>query len=425
MLTNVAAIVLAGGQGTRLWPLTQKRAKPAVPIAGKFRLIDIAMSNCLHSDVRKMYVLTQFASESLHRHINQTYLFPAWSTGFTQILAAQQTMENKDWYQGTADAVRQNLAYLDSKEFDYYLILSGDHLYRMDYREMLKTHQQSGADVTVSVLPVSREKAAQFGVLQTDINGRISAFYEKPKDEQILERFTPDPAWLQRQGWSKQADVLLASMGIYIFSRRALFKMLQDSSAGDFGRGIFPEAIERYHVQAHYFDDYWEDIGTIRSFYDAMINLTEPEPKFDFYREDRPVYTHARFLPGARIDECTVHESVICDAARLDHATISKSIIGIRSRVTTGARLEHVYLMGADYMESVQESRAAGKIPLGVGENSIIEDALIDKNARIGRNVTMLRAGRRRNADEELFSIRDGILIVPKGTEIPDGANLQ
>ncbi len=425
MLINVAAIVLAGGQGTRLWPLTEKRAKPAVPIAGKFRLIDIAMSNCLHSDIRKMYVLTQFASESLHRHINQTYLFPAWSTGFTQILAAQQTVENKDWYQGTADAVRQNLTFLAGKEFEYYLILSGDHLYRMDYREMLKTHQQTGADVTVSVLPIEREKAGQFGVLKTDSDGRISAFYEKPKDEQTLDLFTPNPDWLNKHGWKKQGDVLLASMGIYIFSRQALFGMLQASDASDFGKGIFPEAIERYHVQAHYFNDYWEDIGTIRAFYDAMINLTERKPRFDFYCEDRPVYTHARFLPGARVDECCVHESVICDAARLDHATIDKSIIGIRSRVTAGAHLSRVYLMGADYMESEEESRRMGKIPIGVGENSVIEDALIDKNARIGQNVVMRREGRRRNADEALFAIRDGILIVPKGTEIPDGMVLQ
>lgn len=424
MAHQMVAIVLAGGQGTRLAPLTDNRAKPAVPIAGKFRLVDIAMSNCLHSGIRQMFVLTQFASESLHRHINQTYFFPPWSNGFAQILAAQQTVENTSWYQGTADAVRQNLTYLNNREFEHYLILSGDHLYRMDYRDMLRTHLNTEADVTVSVIPVARQEASEFGVLKAEMTGRVSDFYEKPDTEELLNQYSPNKAYLQANGFDNAGSHMLASMGIYLFSRKALFGLLEGSDESDFGRGIFPSAIKEHRVFAHFFNDYWEDIGTIRAFYQAMIDLTNPKPRFDFYEEPRPVITHARFLPGARIDACQIEKSVICDAARMLKATIRKSIIGVRSRVRAGATLDHVVMMGADYMEDHIELGASSTPDspfLGIGEDTVIEKAIIDKNARIGRNVRMKAQGRPKEAQEANYVIRDGVLIIPKSAVIPDG----
>ncbi|MFQ5632201.1 MAG: glucose-1-phosphate adenylyltransferase [bacterium] len=425
MLENVIAVILAGGQGSRLWPLTEKRAKPAVPIAGKFRLIDISFSNCLHSDVRKIFVLTQFASKSLHRHISATYPFPQWSRGFVQILAAQQTMESKTWYQGTADAVRQNLEFLVQKGIDHYLILSGDHLYRMDYRDMLKTHTESKADVTVSVIPVAREKAHHFGILKTDEHGQISDFHEKPDSLDILDEYKPNQDWLRNNCLTDKEDCVLASMGIYIFSRKALFVMLDQTNESDFGKGIFPKAIKQFKVVAHCFNDYWEDIGTIKAFYESMIALTEQKPRFDFYNDRIPVFTHARFLPGARIHGCNIAESIICDAARMQNATIHKSIIGIRSMVREGAKLDRVVLMGADFAETETEKADCvntGKPLVGIGEGSIIEKAIIDKNARIGKNVRMLVEGRPQEIDEKNYAIRDGILIVPKNAVIPDGS---
>ncbi|KAA3660653.1 MAG: glucose-1-phosphate adenylyltransferase [Calditrichaeota bacterium] len=425
LIENLIAIVLAGGQGSRLSPLTEKRSKPAVPIAGKFRLIDVPMSNCLHSGIRKMFVLTQFASESLHRHLTQTYPFPPWSNGFAQILAAQQTLSNSNWYQGTADAVRQNLIYLRNKDFEYFIILSGDHLYRMNYRHMLETHQAQNADVTVSVLPISKENADQFGVLKTDNKGKIVSFYEKPDSPELLKLFAPNMQWVKAQGYSGSTDCMLASMGIYIFSRKALFEMLEESNESDFGKGIFPQAIKKYNVVAHYFDDYWEDIGTIKSFYDAMIDLTKPEPKFNFYEENKPIYTHARFLPGAQIDDCNITQSLICDAARLDHSEISGSIVGVRSVVKKGCKLRGVVLMGADFMEmegELKDNDSNGLPPVGIGEKTVIEKAIIDKNARIGKNVKMLAAGRSNEKTDMNYSIRDGILIVPKDAVIEDGA---
>ena len=421
IIDNFVAIVLAGGQGSRLSPLTEKRSKPAVPIAGKFRLIDIAMSNCLHSGIRKMFVLTQFASESLHRHLTQTYPFAPWSNGFAQILAAQQTLSNTNWYQGTADAVRQNLIYLSNKKFEYFIILSGDHLYRMNYQKMLDTHKAQQADVTVSVLPIGKENADQFGVLKTDNKGKIVSFYEKPDSPELLKLFSPNMQWVKAQGYAGSTDCMLASMGIYIFSRKALFDMLEESNESDFGKGIFPQAIKKYNVVAHYFDSYWEDIGTIKSFYEAMIDLTKPAPKFNFYEENRPIYTHARFLPGAQINECKISRSLVCDAARLDNSEINDSIIGVRSVVQKGCKLDGVVLMGADFMETdheLKENDKNGLPRVGIGKNSIIEKAIIDKNARIGENVKMKVAGRVKEKTEKNYSIKEGILIVPKDAVI-------
>ncbi len=427
MLENVIAVILAGGRGTRLWPLTQKRAKPAVPIAGKFRLIDITISNCLHSDIRKIYILTQFASESLHRHIHQTYTFPFFTKGFITILAAQQTPDNTGWYQGTADAVRQNLNYLDQRGAEYYLILSGDHLYRMDYREMLETHQATGADVTVSVYAVPRRRAHEFGILKTDASGRILDFYEKPSDPNVLAELAPDARWMQQNGLPVQDDLVLASMGIYIFGRKALFDLLQSNPGSDFGKEIFPEAIKKYNVVAHPFVGYWEDIGTIHAFYKAMIDLTAEKPAFEFYEENWPYYTHPRFLPGSRIDQCQIKQSVICEAARMSQATIENCIIGIRSCIRKQAVLRNVVLMGADFLESAadrEENRRAGIPDVGIGENSVIENAIIDKNARIGRHVRLLVEGRPQEATGDNYAIRDHILIVPKSAILPDGFTL-
>lgn len=427
IIDNLIAVVLAGGQGSRLSPLTLKRSKPAMPIAGKFRLIDIAMSNCLHSGIRKMFVLTQFAAESLHRHITQTYPFAPWQNGFAQILAAQRTLDNTNWYQGTADAVRQNLTYLNGKGFDYFIILSGDHLYRMDYREMLATHKEQNADVTVSVLPVKQEEAYHFGVLKTDNKGKINSFYEKPDTPELLQEYAPNMQWVKERGYNGSDNCMLASMGIYIFSREALFKMLEGTDESDFGKEIFPKAINGYNVVAHYFDDYWEDIGTIKSFYSAMINLTKPDAKFNFYDEKRPIYTHARFVPGALINCCTINQSIICDAARIENAIISGSIVGIRSIIQKKCKLTDVVLMGADYMETdaeIAESKEQGIPPIGIGENTEIEKAIIDKNARIGKNVKMLAEGRCQEwADQDsVYAIRDGILVVPKNAVIPDNS---
>ncbi len=428
MLENLISVILAGGQGKRLWPLTAKRAKPAVPIAGKFRLIDIAISNCLNSDIRKIYILTQFASESLHRHIHQTYVIPFFTKGFITVLAAQQTAENKDWYQGTADAVRQNLNYLRQKGIEYYLILSGDHLYRMDYREMLATHLENRADVTVSVYPVKRSRAHEFGILKTDERGKIQGFHEKPSGDEILDQLAPHPKWLQRVGLNVGRDHVLASMGIYIFSRDVLIEMLEGNQSSDFGKEIFPEAITRYRVVAHPFTGYWEDIGTIRAFYEAMIGLTKPDPPFKFYEESWPYYTHPRFLPGSRIHACVINESVVCEAARLNHARIEQSIIGIRSFVKKGAELRRVVLMGADFIENREErekNRQAGIPDVGVGADSLIENAIIDKNVRIGRGVQLPAAGRPADAEGDGWIVRDGILVVPKGVILPDGFRIE
>lgn len=424
MMDNLVAMILAGGQGARLMPLTVSRAKPAVPIAGKFRLIDVPISNCLHSDIRKIYIITQFASHSLHRHIHQTYQFPPFAKGFAAILAAEQTAERKEWYQGTADAVRQNLNHIRMKGIDYVLILSGDHLYRMDYRDMVHTHEKTGADVSVAVLPVQRRDAHHFGILKTDYMGKILDFYEKPQDEHVLNEFVPNPQWLQTYGGENVHDKFIASMGIYLFNRDVLLDILENSLASDFGREVFPDAITRYNVVAHLFKGYWEDIGTIKAFYDAMIMLTDDEPLFRFFDENQPIYTRARFLPASRIDGCEIHQSTVCEAAQLTHAKLNKCIIGIRSVVKPHAELDHVVLMGADYIETdaeIRENVELNRPNVGIGEGAVIQKAIIDKNARIGRGVHMPVQGRPQEAQTENYWIRDGILIVPKNAVIEDG----
>jgi len=422
-MPKVVTIIMAGGAGSRLYPLTKMRSKPAVPIAGRFRLIDIPISNCIHSGYRGIFVLTQFASESLHRHIFLTYRFDNFHNEFVTILSAQQTMERRGWYQGTADAVRQNLNFFENLG-DLFLILSGDHLYRMDYRKFVDFHVQSGADISVSVLPVRAEQTTDFGVIKVDRSGRIVEFREKPKDPAAIEDMRVGDEVFRDFGIAADGRTHLASMGIYLFSWKALKEALADSSQEDFGRQVIPAAICRNKVFGYFFDGYWEDIGTISSFFEANLNLTVPLPKFNFYDEDRPIFTHARFLPGSKILSSTVENSILCEGSIINSSRIRRSIIGIRSRIGENCDIERTVMMGADYFESREElaaNAARGIPPIGVGTDSEIRRAILDKNARIGRNVRLINARGVQDETAENYSIVSGIVVVPKNSVIPDG----
>jgi glucose-1-phosphate adenylyltransferase len=425
-MRNVVTIVLAGGQGTRLYPLTKIRSKPAVPIAGRFRLVDISLSNCIHSGLRQIFILTQFSSESLHRHIFLTYRFDEFSKGFLTILSAQQTLENRDWYQGTADAVRQNLFFLRDKG-DLVLILSGDHLYRMDYGEFIDFHIKKKAELSISVTPVSSNEAPEFGIIKLDRGGRIVSFLEKPKASADLARMIVPPELFQQLGVEDAAKTHLASMGVYLFNWPILKELLERTTYQDFGREVIPAAIGQHRVYGFLFDGYWRDIGTIRSFYEANIELTQPLPKFNFYDEDNPIFTHARYLPGSKILASEVRNSILCEGSIIDRSEIVDSIIGIRSRVAENCRLERTVVMGADYFEAqeeVERSRKMGIPPIGIGKGCEIRNAIIDKNARIGRNVKLINARGVRDEEREQYVIRDGIIVVPKLAVIPDGATI-
>jgi glucose-1-phosphate adenylyltransferase len=422
-MPKVVTIIMAGGAGSRLYPLTKMRSKPAVPIAGRFRLIDIPISNCIHSGYRGIFVLTQFASESLHRHIFLTYRFDNFHNEFVTILSAQQTMERRGWYQGTADAVRQNLNFFENLG-DLFLILSGDHLYRMDYRKFVDFHVQSGADISVSVLPVRAEQTTDFGVIKVDRSGRIVEFREKPKDPAAIEDMRVGDEVFRDFGIAADGRTHLASMGIYLFNWKALKEALADSSQEDFGRQVIPAAICRNKVFGYFFDGYWEDIGTISSFFEANLNLTVPLPKFNFYDEDRPIFTHARFLPGSKILSSTVENSILCEGSIINSSRIRRSIIGIRSRIGENCDIERTVMMGADYFESREElaaNAARGIPPIGVGTDSEIRRAILDKNARIGRNVRLINARGVQDETAENYSIVSGIVVVPKNSVIPDG----
>ena len=425
-MRNVVTIVLAGGQGTRLYPLTKIRSKPAVPIAGRFRLVDISLSNCIHSGLRQIFILTQFSSESLHRHIFLTYRFDEFSKGFLTILSAQQTLENRDWYQGTADAVRQNLFFLRDKG-DLVLILSGDHLYRMDYGEFIDFHIKKKAEISISVTPVSSDEAPEFGIIKLDRGGRIVSFLEKPKASADLARMITPPELFQQLGVEDAAKTHLASMGVYLFNWPILKELLERTTYQDFGREVIPHAIEHHKVYGFLFDGYWRDIGTIRSFYEANIELTQPLPKFNFYDEDNPIFTHARYLPGSKILASEVRNSILCEGSIIDRSEIVDSIIGIRSRIAENCRLERTVVMGADYFEAqeeVERSRKMGIPPIGIGKGCEICNAIIDKNARIGNSVRLVNARGVRDEEREQYVIRDGIIVVPKLALIPDGATI-
>lgn len=425
-MENVLALVLGGGRGTRLYPLTKYRSKPAVPLAGKYRLIDIPISNCINSGLNRIYVLTQFNSVSLHRHIRRTYTFDAYSGGFVEILAAQQTLESADWYQGTADAVRQNVRYLQQSDIQYVLVLSGDQLYRMNYADMLATHLESKADVTIGAMPIEREAASAFGIMRGDETGRVSGFLEKPKTPQEVEIVRTDPAWIDRHGVPSRGRDLLASMGIYLFNRATLVELLTKTDYHDFGREIFPASIRSRKVQMHLFDGYWEDIGTIRSFYEANLALAAQDRPFELISPKSPIYSRARFLPPSRIDGATVRGSLIADGCSIeDGVTIENSVIGLRCRIERGVTIRNSILMGSDEYETEAESAAAavaGDPPLGIGARSVIEGAIVDKNCRIGRDVRIANDRRVENSEETPEAMfRDGIACVQKGAILPDG----
>jgi glucose-1-phosphate adenylyltransferase len=412
---DVQAIILGGGRGTRLQPLTQMRTKPAVPIGGKHRLIDITLSNCIHSGITRVFILTQFLPASLHRHVHQTYQFDVFSGGAVEILAAEQTPDGGGWYEGTADAVRRQLDRLLSRRPKDVLVLAGDHLYRMDYSKFIDVHHETGASVTIAVLPVSAAEAPRFGVLKTDGYDRVTAFHEKPGDPDLL-------ASLERRPGDERP--FLASMGIYVFELDALVGLLE-AGGNDFGRDMIPRAINSsMRVQGYPFEGYWEDIGTIGAFYEANLSLTRPAPPFDFYDPLRPIYTHARFLPSSRVDGCRIERSVISEGCRLYNADIEDCVIGLRSIVLPGARLRGVVMMGADFYETELDkgrNLLVGRPRVGIGHDAQIERAIIDKNARIGEGVVIRSHEGEPDQVQEQYAIRDGIVVVPKNAEIPDG----
>jgi glucose-1-phosphate adenylyltransferase len=422
-MNDVVSLVLAGGQGARLYPLTKIRSKPAVPIAGRFRLIDISLSNCLHSGLRKIFILTQFATESLHRHIFLTYRFDEFSQGFLTILSAQQTLENRDWYQGPADAVRQNMAFIKNKG-DLVLVLSGDHLYRMDYDRFIDFHLRKKADISISVTPIASAEAPELGVMKPNRSGRIMSFVEKPKAAAELERLRVPEEVFRAMGLKAPGKTHLASMGVYLFSTRVLEELLGRTEFKDFGRDVIPYAIRKHRVYTYLFEGYWRDIGTIRSFYEANLDLTLPLPKFNFYDEKRPIFTHARYLPGSKILASEVEHSILCEGSIINRSKISRSIIGIRSRVGEGSAIDRTVVMGADYFESQEEINANLRRrlpPIGIGRNCLIRGAIIDKNSRIGDGVKLVNDRRISSQETEDYVIRDGIIVVPKHAVIPDG----
>ncbi len=428
-MRGLLVLVLGGGRGTRLYPLTKYRSKPAVPLAGKYRLIDIPLSNCIHSGIKGMYVLTQFNSASLHRHIRRTYNFDPFSGGFVEILAAQQTNESSDWYQGTADAVRQHIRYLQQPGVEHVLILSGDQLYRMNYAEMLATHRASKADVTIAGLPVDRRQAAGFGIMRVDDSGQVVGFLEKPQAEEDLALVRTDPAWIDARGIASQGRDCLASMGIYLFNRDTLYDVLTKTDYRDFGKEVFPASIRARRVQLHLFDGYWEDIGTIESFYQANLGCARANPVFDLENAEAPIYTRARFLPASRLAGATVQDSLVADGCVIGRrVTIENSVIGLRCRIEDGAVIRNSVLMGNDYYQSPAEiarDRSAGLPPVGVGANSVIEGAIIDKNCRIGRQSRIVNArGLRESVETPQAIVCDGIVVVPKEATVGDGWSL-
>ncbi len=423
---KLLAVILGGGAGTRLFPLTQQRSKPAVPLGGNYRLVDVAISNCINSDVLRMFVLTQYNSASLNRHIAQTYRFSHFSDGFVEILAAEQTPESPLWFQGTADAVRQVLPHIRDWGIDTLLILSGDHLYRMDYRQFLARHHETDADVTVSVIPSDPISAGDFGLLKTDQDGRIVEFKEKPTGED-LESMRVDTTTLGLSAQEASARPFLASMGIYVFKYDKLEALLAaDSSWVDFGKDVIPGAIQGGKVQAFVFDGYWGDIGTIAAFYRANMDLTSKVPKFNLFDAEAPVYTRARFLPPSKIEESEIRDSIMSEGCIINGAKITSSVVGLRSRISKGVHLDASYMMGADYYQTIDEMRGdvSSSLPrVGIGEGSLVTRAIIDKNARIGSNARLLNETGVLDADGEggSYYIRDGIILVPKNAVIKAG----
>jgi glucose-1-phosphate adenylyltransferase len=423
---NVLAVILGGGRGTRLFPLTKDRAKPAVPLGGKYRLVDIPISNCINSGLLRIFLLTQFNSASLHRHISQSYKFDHFSNGFVEILAAEQTLTDESWYQGTADAVRKNLLHFETNPYDYLLILSGDQLYRMDYRTILSQHIASKADVTVGTIPVPRKDVPGFGIMRMDADCRLTAFVEKPKDRSVQDAFLLAPELQSRLRIPSGQELFLASMGIYVFSRHALVQLLEEA-CHDFGKEVIPRALKSHRVSAYVFQGVWEDIGTIRNFFDVSLDLTAPRPRFNVFDMTAPLFTRPRFLPSSKINGGSIENSLVSDGCLIDFATVRESILGLRSRLGRGSHLQRTIMMGSDYYESEESAaryQTEGKPPIGIGQNTRIENSIIDKNARVGEDCVISPAGKPRDVDHPFYYIRDGILIIPKNGLVPHGTKV-
>jgi glucose-1-phosphate adenylyltransferase len=418
-MNDVLTLILGGGRGTRLYPLTHMRSKPAVPIGGKYRLIDIPISNALHADLKRIFVLTQFNSASLNRHIAQTYRLDLFSNGFVEVLAAEQTPESSDWFQGTADAVRQAARHFTGYDADYFLILAGDHLYRMDFCELIESHIESRADITIAAQPVTRADATEMGIFRFDDEGQIVAFEEKPNDARLTEIGSSIPR-RPTAGGTNSDKHFVASMGIYVFSRDVLLEILEQPGV-DFGKEILPKALATHRVHSYIFRGYWADVGTIEAFYDANISLTQRGAPFNFFHPRWPIYTHPRFLPATRAYASTLRSSIVAEGCYLDQCTIEDSVVGIRTHVGPNARISRSVLLGAD---SYEEETSASSIPLGIGREAVLDRVVVDKNARIGDSVRLVNSAGVDHADAANYYIRGGIIIVPKGAQVPAGFTL-
>jgi glucose-1-phosphate adenylyltransferase len=416
MTSDTLAVILGGGQGSRLFPLTATRSKPAVPIGGKYRLIDVPVSGCLHADIRRIFVLTQFNSASLNRHISNTYRLDMFSGGFVEILAAEQTPDNPNWFQGTADAVRQAMRHVSQHEASYYLILAGDHLYRMDYCDLIDAHKDQRADITIAAQPVDADTATQMGIFRFDREGRIVAFEEKPKPERLAEIGRSVPAGAP---FARHADShpFMASMGVYVFSRDVMHEILEHEPGVDFGRELIPAALDKYRVRPYVYRGYWADVGTIESFYEANVMLGRPAAPFRFWDPSQPIYTHLRHLPGSRLTDCEVRTSIVADGCYLDRCRIDDSVIGIRSHIRAGAQVRRAVLLGADAYEDGNPQMPRQ----GIGRDAVLDRVIVDKNARIGDGVRLVNEKGIDHADGDGYYIRGGIIVVPKGAVIAPG----
>ncbi|MCU1385701.1 MAG: glgC 2 [Acidobacteria bacterium] len=424
MNKDVLAVILGGGQGSRLFPLTHHRSKPAVPIGGSYRLIDIPVSNCLHAEIRRIFVLTQFNSASLNRHISQTYRMDPFSQGSVEILAAEQTPDNPNWFQGTADAVRQAARHLVRYDAHYYLILAGDHLYRMDYCELIEAHVERGADITIAAQPVSVEDASAMGIFRFERTGQIVAFEEKPKRDRLEQIGQSIPAGAAFAGHVADKP-FIASMGVYVFSRDVLLEAIEEEGATDFGRQIIPAALGRYRVNAHLFRGYWADVGTVASFYDANIMLTHPGAPFKLYDPRRPIFTHTRYLPGARLNDCTARDAIVAEGCYIEQSTVDSSIVGIRTNIQAGSTIRRSVLLGADFYETDMAAAVDRGVPrLGIGRGVVLDRVIVDKNARIGDGAHLVNEAGVQHADGDGYFIRDGVIVVPKDGVVPPGTRV-
>ncbi len=418
---DVIAIILGGGQGSRLYPLTADRSKPAVPIAGKYRLVDIPLSNCINSDINRMFVLTQFNSASLNRHIKNTYNFSLFSNAFVDLLAAEQTIANKSWFQGTADAVRQCMHHFLHHDFKYALILSGDQLYQMDFNHLIQCHVASGARISIATLPVKADEGVEFGIMKTNHENIITSFIEKPNAEEILKWNSDVSEYMKSEG-----RIYLASMGIYVFDRDLLIELMNDPSTNDFGKEIIPQSIGKHRTFSYQFEGYWTDIGNIRSFFEANLGLTEGIPHFNLFDNKKRIYTHARILPSSKVSGTLIHDSVIADGSIIHASKIERSVIGIRARIGKGSTVISTYMMGNDFYQTLKEiAERPGDILMGIGENCHIENAILDKNCRIGNNVTIIGGVHLPNQETEWYVVSNGIVVVKKGVAIPPGFEIR